>query len=109
MNSHWFKVFLGAFFEVFWVVGLSHAYNWITWAGTAVAIFLSFFFLVLAAQKLPVGTVYAVFAGLGTAGTVVVDIVFFNEPFMILKVVLISLLLLGIIGLKYVTEEGSDA
>ncbi|GAA0466506.1 multidrug efflux SMR transporter [Alkalibacillus silvisoli] len=109
MNNHWFKVFLGAFFEVFWVIGLSHAYNWITWAGTVIAIFLSFFFLVLAAQKLPVGTVYAVFAGLGTAGTVVVDIIFFNEPFMILKVLLIGLLISGIIGLKYVTEEGSDA
>ncbi|NIK11358.1 DMT family transporter [Alkalibacillus almallahensis] len=109
MTIHWLKVVAGAFFEIFWVIGLSHANSLLTWSGTVIAIFLSFFFLILAAKHLPVGTVYAVFAGLGTAGTVIVDMVFFGEPFQLLKVLFIGILVVGIIGLKFVTEEQGEA
>lgn len=46
-----------------------------------------------------------VFVGLGTAGTVFSDIVFFGEPFKIAKVILILVLLGGVIGLKLVTKD----
>ncbi|MET3682745.1 paired small multidrug resistance pump [Alkalibacillus flavidus] len=108
MTIHWLKVVAGAFFEVFWVIGLSYADSLLTWSGTIIAIFLSFLFLILAAKHLPVGTVYAVFAGLGTAGTVIVDMVFFGEPFQLLKLVFIAVLVTGIIGLKFVTEERGE-
>ena len=49
--------------------------------------------MIMAGKRLPVGTVYAVFVGLGTAGTVFSEIVFFNEPFKLAKVLLILLLL----------------
>jgi paired small multidrug resistance pump len=59
----------------------------------------------LAGRKLPVGTVYAVFVGLGTAGTVLSEIIFFGEPFKVEKIILILLLLAGVIGLKLVTKD----
>lgn len=34
MNKDWVKVFIAAFFEVFWVIGLKHADNFWTWTGT---------------------------------------------------------------------------
>lgn len=105
MNLDWVKVFFAAFFEVFWVIGLKHADSFWTWAGTAVAIYVSFYALIAAGKRLPVGTVYAVFVGLGTAGTVLSEILFFNEPVKITKLVLIGLLLIGVIGLKLVTKE----
>ena len=105
MNSNWVKVFIAAFFEVFWVIGLKHAYDFWTWVGTAIAIFVSFYLMIMAGRKLPVGTVYDVFVGLGTAGTVFSEILFFGEPFEWSKILLILLLLAGVIGLKLVTDE----
>lgn len=105
MNLDWAKVFFAAFFEVFWVIGLKHADSFWTWAGTAISIFISFYVLIAAGRKLPVGTVYAVFVGLGTAGTVLADIIFFGEPFEVKKLILIIVLLIGVIGLKLVTDD----
>lgn len=51
------------------------------------------------------GTVYAVFVGLGIAGTVFSEILFFGEPFKVGKVLLILFLLAGVIGLKLVTDD----
>ena len=86
MNTNWIKVFIGAFFEVFWVIGLKHA-------------------IISAGRKLPVGTVYAVFVGLGTAGTVLSGILFFGEPFKVEKIILTLLILAGVMGLKLVTKD----
>lgn len=105
MNANWVKVIIAAFFEVFWVIGLKHADDFWTWTGTVIAIIVSFYLMIMAGKKLPVGTVYAVFVGLGTAGTVFSDIVFFGEPFKVAKVILILVLLAGVIGLKLVTKD----
>ncbi|MCM3570657.1 multidrug efflux SMR transporter [Neobacillus mesonae] len=108
MNLQWAKVFFAAFFEVFWVIGLKHAYNFWSWAGTVISIIISFYVLIAAGRKLPVGTVYAVFVGLGTTGTVLSDIIFFGEPFEIKKMLLILILLIGVIGLKLVTDDQAE-
>jgi paired small multidrug resistance pump len=108
MNKEWMKVFIAAFFEVFWVIGLKHADDVWTWIGTAVAIAVSFYLRIMAGKTLPVGTVYAVFVGLGTAGTVIADILFFGQDFNIAKIGLIALLLIGVVGLKLVTKEQEE-
>ncbi|MFK2826231.1 multidrug efflux SMR transporter [Bacillus sp. B190/17] len=105
MNREWMKVFIAALFEVCWVIGLKHADDLWEWAGTAAAIFISFYLLIAAGKRLPVGTVYAVFVGMGTAGTVLSEILFFGEPVKGIKLVLIVVLLAGVIGLKLVTDE----
>lgn len=105
MDKAWIKVFIAAFFEVFWVIGLKHAEDFWTWTGTISSIFISFYLMIMAGRKLPVGTVYAIFVGVGTAGTVFSEILFFNEPFKVEKVLLILLLLIGVIGLKLVTKD----
>src|SRR3954469_155092 len=105
MKTDWIKVFIAAFFEVLWVIGLKHADDFWTWTGTVISIVISFYVMITAGRKLPVGTVYAVFVGLGTAGTVLSEILFFGEPFKVEKVLLILLLLAGVIGLKLVTKE----
>lgn len=105
MNTNWVKVVIAAFFEVFWVIGLKHADDFWSWTGTVIAIIISFYLMIMAGKELPVGTVYAVFVGLGTAGTIFSDIVFFGEPFKITKVLLILVLLGGVVGLKLVTKD----
>ncbi|WP_066287771.1 DMT family transporter [Bacillus sp. FJAT-29937] len=102
---NWLKVFIAAFFEVFWVIGLKYANDFWTWTGTVISIIVSFYVLIMAGKKLPVGTVYAVFVGLGTAGTVLSEIIFFDEPLKLSKIILVLILLAGVIGLKLVTNE----
>ncbi|MBT2689715.1 multidrug efflux SMR transporter [Bacillus sp. ISL-47] len=102
---HWLKVFIAAFFEVFWVIGLKHADDPLSWTGTIISIAVSFYLMIMAGKVLPVGTVYAVFVGLGTAGTVLSEIILFEEPFKLTKMILVLILLMGVLGLKLVTAE----
>ncbi|GAA3403379.1 multidrug efflux SMR transporter [Paenibacillus hodogayensis] len=102
MNRSWIFIFVGAVFEVVWVIGFKHADNWMTWTGTVVSVIISFYLAITASLKLPVGTVYAVFTGLGTAGTVLAEMVLFDEPVKWAKLLLIALLLTGVLGLKLV-------
>lgn len=105
MNRNWMIVLVATVFEVFWVIGLKHADSFWTWAGTVISIIMSFYLLIISGRKLPVGTVYAVFVGLGTAGTVTADMIWFGEPFKLATILLILLLLVGVIGLKLVTKD----
>ncbi|WP_110926686.1 DMT family transporter [Bacillus massiliglaciei] len=105
MNVNWIAVLAASVFEVLWVIGLKHAHDVWTWTGTVIAILISFYVMVMAGRKLPVGTVYAVFVGLGTAGTVLSEILFFGEPVKPSKLFFVLLILVGVIGLKFVTNE----
>lgn len=107
MNRNWMKVFIAAFMEIFWVIGLTHSTRFWEWTGTVILIIVSNYLMITAAQVLPAGTVYAVFVGLGTAGTVLTGILFFGEPFQWEKVLLIATLLIGVVGLKLVTPENT--
>ncbi|MFD1205050.1 MULTISPECIES: multidrug efflux SMR transporter [Sporosarcina] len=108
MNATWIQVIVAAVFEVFWVIGLKHAEGFWEWSGTVLAIIISFTLMIMAGKKLPVGTVYAVFVGLGTVGTVFSGIAFFNEPLQMAKVILIVILLAGVIGLKLSHRESNE-
>jgi len=68
--------------------------------GTLAAGAVSFGLLTLALKTLPVGTAYAVWTGIGAGGTVLVGILFLGEPSSIGRLASISLVLIGIIGLK---------
>jgi len=108
MNKTWISVIVAAVFEVAWVIGLKHANSLLEWGGTAIAIYVSFYLMIRAARSLPVGTVYAVFVGLGTAGTVVAEILLFDAAISVPKVALIGLLLIGVIGLKLLSKNKQE-
>ncbi len=107
MNRNWANVIIAGIIEILWAMGLKYSNNLISWAGTFFLIYVSFVVLMKATKKLPVATVYAVFTGIGTAGTVLVEMVVFGEPFSWTKVLFILLLLSGVVGLKLVTTESS--
>jgi paired small multidrug resistance pump len=107
MNRHWIMVLAAGLLEVVWVSGLKHANSVMEWAGTIAAIIISFAVLIYATRNLPVGTVYAVFTGLGTMGTVIAEMLLFGEPFRVIKLVLVVVLLVGVVGLKLVTDKNS--
>ncbi|MEK3673148.1 MULTISPECIES: DMT family transporter [unclassified Paenibacillus] len=108
-SKSWAMIAGAACFEVVWVIGLKHAVAPWEWAITIVAILVSFYALIWASGRLPVGTVYAVFVGLGTAGTVLAGGILFGEPLRPLKLILILVLLAGVVGLKLATPaDGPD-
>lgn len=105
MNRTWISVFIAAFFEVGWVIGLKHADSVLEWGGTLIAIIISFYLMIMAGRDIAVGTVYAVFVGLGTAGTVLAEILLFDAPVIPAKLALIILLLSGVISLKMLSNQ----
>lgn len=101
----WLKVILAGLVEIIWVTGLNNADSIFSWLFTLIFIILSFYLVINATKSLPVGTVYAIFVGIGAAGTVIVYILFFNQPFTFMKILLVTLLIIGIIGLKLSTTD----
>ncbi|RYZ73555.1 MAG: multidrug efflux SMR transporter, partial [Proteobacteria bacterium] len=65
----------------------------------------SFFFLSVATRTIPLGTAYAVWTGIGAAGTALVGILFYKDPASFARVGLLALLILTVIGLKFVSAE----
>ena len=109
MQKEWLKVIIAALFEIVWVVGLKYADSVLEWTLTIIGIIVSFYLLIAAGRRLPVGTVYAIFVGIGTAGTVLLGFIVFGEPFSFAKAIFILILLVGIIGLKLVEDEEGKA
>jgi quaternary ammonium compound-resistance protein SugE len=106
----WIALVAAGLFEVLFAYCLGKAREstgaaMVGWySGFAVSLALSMTLLVIATRSLPLGTAYAVWTGIGAAGTVIVGIVFFNEPATILRMVFLTTLLISVIGLKVVTE-----
>lgn len=72
--------------------------------GFFVCLAISMYLLYKATQTLPIGTAYAVWTGIGAAGTVVVGILFFKEPADLWRVFFLSTLIGSVIGLKVVSH-----
>ncbi len=107
--KNWMYVLAAGLVEILWVFGLKASESVLEWAGTIGLIVISFYLIMKATLHLPVATVYAVFTGIGTAGTVAVGMLFLDEPFSWLKILFITTLLVGVIGLKLVTGEKEAA
>lgn len=105
MNKNWIFIILAGIIEVLWAMGLKYSNSLIGWIGVGALICISFFLLSQATKKVPVATVYTVFTGIGTLGTVLIGMVYFNEAFNWSKIFFIIILFVGIVGLKLVTPE----
>ena len=70
------------------------------WIGFLAALTLSMYLMAKASERLPIGTVYPVWTGIGAVGAVVVGIVFFHEPATFWRIFFLTTLILSIVGLK---------
>jgi quaternary ammonium compound-resistance protein SugE len=99
----WIIVVVAGLFEVGWAIGLKYTHGftrpWPT-VWTAVSMLISLWLLGIAMKSLPVGTAYSVWVGVGAVGTVILGIVLFDEPANAARVISVSLLIAGIVGLK---------
>jgi quaternary ammonium compound-resistance protein SugE len=67
--------------------------------------FLSFYCLNKSLAGIPLGTAYAIWTGIGAAGTAVIGIVYYNEPATTMRMVMLTVLIGSIMGLKLVSAE----
>lgn len=100
----WTVLVAAALCEVAWAIGLKYTDGFtrltpsvLTVAAMAVSVIL----LGWAARTLPIGTAYAVWTGLGAAGTVLLGILLFGEPLTVLRMLCVALILGGVLGLKF--------
>lgn len=70
------------------------------WAGFLATLTLSMYLMAKASEKLPIGTVYPVWTGIGAVGAVIIGIVFFHEPATFWRILFLTTLIISIIGLK---------
>lgn len=99
----WLILVLAGLFEIVWAVGLKYTQGftrlWPT-VGTAAALIVSVGLLGIAAKSLPIGTAYAVWTGIGAAGTAVCGILLFGDPATAGRLACIVLILAGVVGLR---------
>lgn len=62
---------------------------------------LAFYFLSITLQSLAIGTVYAIWAGLGTALTAIVGVFFYKEHFSVKKFMGVVMIIIGVVVLNF--------
>ena len=99
----WLYLLIAGFFEIFWAVWLKFSQGFtkiLPSVLTVLGMLASFYFLSLALRKLPLSTSYAIWTGIGTAGTVLFGVIYFGESISVAKTICVVMILCGIVGLR---------
>ena len=103
----WFALLLAGLLEIAWALGLKYS-DGLTrlWPSVVMlaSIALSFALLAIALKSVPFGTAYAMWTGIGAAGTVIIGMVLFGEPADPIRVTCLTLIVAGMIGLKLASD-----
>ena len=103
----WILLIIAGLFEIGWPLGFKlasmHSKYFIWFIGLSIlSMGLSGYFLYLAQKSIPIGTAYVIWTGIGAIGTVLLGILFFHDSAKIFRLLFLSLILIGIVGLKLV-------
>lgn len=99
----WLFVSLAALSEFVGVIGLkkySSKKNFLNTLMFVGGFATAFLFLYQSFKYLQVSTAYAVWIGIGTAGAVVINMIFFGESKSIGRIISVTLIVIGVVGLK---------
>ncbi|MEJ7842249.1 MAG: quaternary ammonium compound efflux SMR transporter SugE [Rubrobacter sp.] len=99
----WILLFVAGLFEIGFALGLKFSEGfsrlWPT-LGMVLAGAVSFYLLSTAMKSLPAGTAYAIWTGIGAAGTAAVGILLLGESASPLRIASLALIVAGVIGLR---------
>ncbi|HEY5756808.1 MAG TPA: quaternary ammonium compound efflux SMR transporter SugE [Steroidobacter sp.] len=102
----WLLLVIAGLCEIVWATGLKHTEGftrlWPT-VVTITAMVVSIVLLGIAMKTLPAGTSYAVWVGIGAVGTAIMGILMLGEPATAGRLVSLTLIVAGIVGLKLAT------
>lgn len=105
----WTYLFIAGVLEIGWAIGLKYTHGFSRlWPSvmTIAAMIASFACLAQALKTIPVGTAYAVWTGIGAAGTAIVGIALFGESRALLRIACLFLIVVGVVGLKVASTAG---
>ena len=100
----WILLIIAGLFEIGWPLGfkLASMHSKYFIGLSILSMGLSGYFLYLAQKSIPIGTAYVIWTGIGAIGTVLLGILFFHDSANIFRLLFLSLILIGIVGLKLV-------
>ncbi|HMU53526.1 MAG TPA: quaternary ammonium compound efflux SMR transporter SugE [Nitrospira sp.] len=99
----WAYLIIAGLFEITWAVGMKYTEGFTRlWPSlwTALAMIVSLWCLAVALRTIPIGTGYAVWTGIGAAGTAVMGMLLFDESHDPMRLFSIGFIVAGIVGLK---------
>ena len=105
---HWFLLLMAGVFEAAFAIGLKLSDGFtkpLPSILTAIAIALSMLMMSLAMRDIPVAIAYAVWVGLGVAGSLGLSYFFLKEPVTALQSISVALILIGVAGLKMASPD----
>jgi quaternary ammonium compound-resistance protein SugE len=103
MSAAWMSLMFAGLLELAWMYFMKASDGFTKpWAIAAFAISsaASFWLLSYAVRTIPIGTGYAVWTGIGAVGAAILGVVIYKEPATLARLLCISLIMAGIVGLK---------
>lgn len=105
----WIYLVIAGVLEIGWAIGLKYTEGfsklWPSLATMSMMI-ASFVLLAAALKTIPVGTGYAVWTGIGAAGTAIIGMAFLGESREMMRVLSLVLIVFGVVGLKFASGLG---
>jgi quaternary ammonium compound-resistance protein SugE len=107
----WMYLIIGGILEIGWAIGLSFSDGFTELFPSIITILLlliSFYFFAKSMKMIPIGTAYAAFTGIGAGGTSIIGMLFLGEEISMQKIFFISLLIFGVLGLKFSSNDEEE-
>ena len=104
----WTYLFFAGILECIWPIALKESDGFTKIPATSVALvsgLISLLLLSFAMKDLPISTAYAIWTGLGATGVTIIGVFYYGEPASMSRVVSISLIIAGIVGLRLFGTE----
>lgn len=100
----WLLLIVSGLLDVAWAIAMKYAegYTRTGWTALSIVLLIAFVYLLgRVLEILPVGTAYAVWTGIGAAGTVLLGIALFGEPISLMRLGGVAFIVIGIVVLKF--------
>ena len=104
----WIYLCIAGLLEIVWAISLKHTegFSNLRWSVvTVLGMTASFYFLAQALKTIPVGTAYAIWTGIGAAGTAILGIMLFSESAALPRLLCIGVIVAGIVGLMLTSSS----
>lgn len=102
----WVALIIAGLFEVVGVTGIQKIARGDIKSGFLIltpGFVISFALLSIAMQAIPLGVAYAVWTGMGTVGSAVVGMIFYNESNDRMRLMFLTMVIVAIVGLRLVS------
>jgi quaternary ammonium compound-resistance protein SugE len=107
-GTAWVLLAVAGVLEIVWALGLKYSDGFTKVVPSVVVVIgaaASFWLLSVAMRVLPAGTAYAVWVGIGAAGTALLGMVLLGESAAVARLACIALIVAGVLGLKLLGGE----